>query len=198
MIKTIKVGLSAIVLFLLLGFSDPLRSDVLIKNSQFTIHYSEILEQPTSVEYLVKCTETLFSRKGLDFYICDSIKTSDSEDYKNNEWDKGHMAPAADFSCDSSLLRSTFTYLNCALQHEKLNRGVWKELEIRERELAINNRVKVKIIIHFSKNSVKLKSGATIPDGFTKIIQYRKVKEQYYFPNSEPKFDSYLDYTMKP
>jgi hypothetical protein len=43
----------------------------------------------------------------MDFFTCDSVKTSDSKDYESNVWDKGHMAPAADFNCDKIMLKKT-------------------------------------------------------------------------------------------
>ncbi len=101
----------------------------------FTLVYSEVLEQPKWVKYKVTCAENNVSRKGLDFYKEKTIHTSDNEDYVANDWDKGHMAPAAAFGCNAELLKQTFTYLNSALQHKSLNRGVWKELEEYERQL---------------------------------------------------------------
>jgi endonuclease G len=173
------------------------RETKIIKANIFTIHYSEALEQPIKVEYRVNCTQTLFSRKGLDFFTCDSIKTSDDLDYRDNVWDKGHMAPAASFACNQEELKATFSYLNCALQHENLNRGVWKNLEIHERELAKSNNVKIKIDIHFSKRSVRLQTGATIPDAFTKTVIYNNKKEVYYFLNSKPQHNDFKKYQIQ-
>ena len=182
---------------MVLGFVKPKRDSVVIKNSVFEIRYSEKLEQPTFVKYRVFCDQIIFSREGLDFYKCDTVHTSDDLDYLHNDWDKGHMAPAADFSCNRDKLIMTFSYLNCALQHKGLNRGVWKELEIYERKLSKKNSVGVTILVHFSVNSKVLASGATIPDGFTKILEYGKRKESYYFPNEEPKKLSYKEYKIK-
>src|SRR5210317_1385564 len=79
--------------------------------------YSEVYEQPLEVTYTVPCPNGQASRTGMDFYTDDSIHTSDDDDYYANVWDKGHLAPAAAFSCDKETLRKTFTYLNSALQH---------------------------------------------------------------------------------
>ena len=186
--------LCAIYVLFFSGTADPKRSDVYVQTNMFDIHYSEIYEQPTSVSYTVACTETKFSRSGLEFFKCDSIYTSDNADYANNEYDKGHMAPAADFACDKEKLKNTFTYLNCALQNERLNRGVWKMLETHERDLATKNTTTVSITIHFSKTSKKLPSGATVPDGFTKVIKSSTVTEKYYFPNVAPTKKTYAEY----
>jgi endonuclease G len=173
-----------------------LRDNVLVKTNMFTIVYSEVLEQPKKVEYIVQCTESKFSRDGLDFFTCDSIKTSDNADYANNEYDKGHMAPAAAFSCNKDKLKNTFTYINCALQQENLNRGVWRFLETYERNLAKTGTVKVTIELHYSKSSKVLSSGATVPDGFTKTIVAGNKTEKYYFPNIKPIKKSYTDYKL--
>ena len=194
MVKIIKVFSLICLWFLFLGAVQTKLPDVKIKTDQFSITYSQKFEQPLIVEYDVACTETKFSRKGLDFYVCDSIHTSDNDDYANNEWDKGHMAPASDFACDESLLKGTFTYLNCTLQQEKLNRGVWRLLESHERDLAIKGKTHVKIQCHFSKKSKKLSTGATIPDGYTKTIKCGNVTEVYYFPNTVPTKKTYNEY----
>ncbi|MFM7982580.1 MAG: DNA/RNA non-specific endonuclease, partial [Candidatus Fonsibacter sp.] len=93
-----------------------LRDKVKIKTKLFVIEYSEKLEQPTSIQYTVMCPNGTASRSGMDFYTNDSIHTSDNADYANNIYDKGHLAPAADFNCDRETLHQTFSYLNCALQ----------------------------------------------------------------------------------
>ena len=108
-----------------------LRDSIRIKTDIYEVIYSEKLESPRWVQYTVLCPNGTASRSGMDFYTNDSIKTSSNEDYVKNEWDKGHMAPAADFNCDKDMLRKTFSYLNCALQNQYLNRGVWRMLEER-------------------------------------------------------------------
>jgi len=174
-----------------------LRDSVYIKTNIFDIVYSEKLQQPKWIEYHVNCYDGKISRKGLDFYTCDSIKTSDSKDYENNEWDKGHLAPAADFNCDKNKLKMTFTYLNCVLQHEKLNRGVWRLLEEHERELSKKYSVNVEIRMVYSKTSKILPTGATIPDAFVKTISYGNKIEIYYFKNEIPLSTDYTKYLIK-
>jgi len=170
--------------------------EILIDAGIYKVLYSEKLEQPKEVWYNVKCSSGTFSRKGLDFYTNDSVHTSSSEDYEKNVWDKGHMAPAADFSCNKENLRQTFSYLNCALQHEKLNRGVWKNTEARERELAKTQKVKVHISIIFTEASEKLSTGATVPFAFKKEIIGESEKETYYFKNEAPLLKDYLKYKI--
>lgn len=176
------------------------RAEVKFKNEIFSGVYSEIYQQPLWVSYKVLCPNGTASRAGMDFYTNDSIITSDNLDYINNPYDKGHLAPAADFNCDKAMLLKTFSYLNCALQQENLNRGVWRFLELHERDLAKKGvNVSVRIELVFTSKSKKLLYGATVPDGFTKIISVNGIiTECYYFPNIEPKKGTkYIDYLIK-
>jgi endonuclease G len=192
-----KKFLISLILLIPLFVFGQLRDSVLVKSPIFKVMYSETLQQPKWIEYHVECGEGDFSRKGLDFYVCDSVKTSDGGDYEGNVWDKGHLAPAADFNCNKDYLKMTFSYLNCVLQHEKLNRGAWRLLEAYERDLSMKYSVDVKIKMVYSKKSMVLKSGATVPDGFYKTIKYNKVVEVYYFKNEPPVTNEYKKYKIK-
>jgi endonuclease G len=157
-----------------------------IKREHWQITYSEDFRQPLRVEYEVMCNDNsggYWSRKGLQFYNEPGVKTSIDADYYNNVWDKGHMAPAADFNCDSLALRQTFSYTNCALQHQDLNRGAWKQLEAYEKELALNNKVTIIIVLKFTKVT-RMPSGTAIPTHFQKTIYLNgKLFKLYLFPN---------------
>jgi len=177
------------------------RDSIYIKTQIFEMVYSEVLEQPKWVKYRVQCSQNSVSRKGLDFYKEKEYYTSDNGDYVNNEWDKGHMAPAAAFGCDINLLKQTFTYLNSSLQHQSLNRGPWKELEEYERNLRQkSDDINVYIRIDFNPPLKKVPGGATIPTGFYKTIQSKKlnIDECYYFYNVAPKSNQrFFDFKCK-
>ena len=175
-----------------------LRDSIYIKTDMFEIVYSEKLQQPKFIRYTVQCPNGTAPRTGMDFYVCDSIVTSDHKDYESNPYDKGHLAPAADFNCTKEKLYKTFTYLNCSLQQENLNRTTWRLLEVRERELAKTNKeVIVEIRCIFSSKSVVLPTGATIPDGYIKTIKYGNKVERYYFKNEKPISTDYNKYLIK-
>ena len=167
----------------------------LIKTDIFTVQYDQEKEQPVWVEYTVQCPTGTASRAGMDFYKDKNIHTSDNDDYKANIYDKGHLAPAASFNCDKETLYKTFTYLNSALQHEGLNRGVWKELEGFERDLANFFEVKVRVEVKFSDK--KVPGGATIPSQFTKIISFGGKQHTFIFPNESTKGKKWGDYLVK-
>jgi endonuclease G len=153
----------------------------------FTVEYSEVYQQPLNISYKVECTGGDVSRLGMSFKTYPGVITSDDADYVDNVWDKGHLAPAADFNCSEDMLKGTFTYLNCALQHEGLNRGPWKELERFERDLAkVYAFVTVEIKVHFEDNpKYWLKTGALVPVGFSKTIICDGEWFEFYFPNKD-------------
>lgn len=151
----------------------------------YSVEYSQKLQQPLKVEYMVNCPVPELSRDGLSFKKSPwGFKTSDNDDYKNNVWDKGHMAPAQSFACNEAQLRQTFYWENCALQHKDLNRGPWKEVEAFERDLAKHyDTVAVTIKLDFDKFSEVLESGATVPDAFRRHIHFGDQDIWLYFPN---------------
>ena len=179
-------------------FSQKALSDsIYVKTDMFEIVYSEKLQQPKFIRYTVQCPNGSAPRNGMDFYVCDSILTSDDKDYVNNPYDKGHLAPAADFNCTGEMLFKTFTYLNCSLQQENLNRTTWRLLEVRERDLAKIQKVVVEIRCVYSSKSIVLLTGATIPDAYYKTIKYGKTIEVYYFKNEKPLSTDYTKYKIK-
>ena len=158
-----------------------------VENSIFTVDYDEGLEQPIKLSYTVQCPTGGADRHGLNFWKVEGYHTSDNDDYKDNVWDKGHLAPAAAFNCTRDMVKSTFSYLNCALQHQSLNRGPWKELEAVERNLAMFYTVDVEIVVIFDETCEVLPTGATVPKAFVKTITFDGKSYQYYFPNEDPK-----------
>ena len=187
------------ILFLILFLSVQLLSaQQLIHRSIFDVCYSESKQQPLWLEYEVECNEGGFSRQGLNFTKDTQFSgvTSNNQDYYKNVWDKGHLAPAADFNCNYEKLTATFSFLNCALQHENLNRGPWKDLEKYERALSREYKVNVRIELEFDANSLLLRSGALVPSYFVKILTFNNQLEVYRFPNnasvSQTKWEDYL------
>lgn len=59
-----------------------------------------------------------------------------NNDYARSGWDRGHMAPAEDFSRDPEAMSESFLFSNIVPQHPKNNRLAWKELESLTREWA--------------------------------------------------------------
>jgi len=175
-----------LLLLLPISLFAQLRDSVYYTTPNFIINYSETLEGPRSIRYTVACPTGTASRSGMDFYTEKGVKTSDHKDYEANEWDKGHMAPAASFNCNRDMLFSTFTYVNSSLQQQSLNRGVWKKLEVRERELAATGDVKVFIRVEYGTQPSRVPTNAAIPVGYYKELKVGNKRECYYFKNVVP------------
>ena len=167
-----------------------LRDSVKVTNNVFSVIYSEKLEQPIWLKYRSTNRPTNVNRGSMDFYGEKLIKTSDNEDYKNNIYDKGHIAPAATFSDNMEILKQTFSYLNSALQDQYLNRGEWRLLEEQERKWDDLESLTVVVKVFFDKTSKKLLTGATVPSYFQKHIYFEKQKKWkcFVFLNENPKF----------
>lgn len=181
---------------LLLPFVAFAQPDVKVNKKYYQVNYSQKYKQPVAVDYGIRTRECNATRAGMDFFAEKGIITSSNVDYANNEWDKGHMAPAADFCFSKEAMLATFSYTNCALQHYKLNRGVWKELEAAEREWAKKDSIIIHIDIIFGKKPAKTPGGAMIPESFRKTITFYSTKKKlvYEFPNVPPTktLDKYL------
>jgi endonuclease G len=181
----------------LVGFGQ-LKDSIFVKTDIYEVMYSEKLEQPLWVKYQVLCTGVGASRKGMDFYTDKKIHTSDAKDYIHNVYDKGHCAPAADFNCNREMLFKTFSYLNCTLQNDKLNRVHWRLLEDYERLLAYTEGpVYVEIRMVFDTNPRRVPTGAAIPTAFYKIIKTRSKKLTFFFKNEQPSKPTFADYQVR-
>ena len=146
-----------------------------------------VIEYPKSTTIKI---DTIIKKTKLTKFVAPTgIITSDDGDYKQ-PYDKGHLAPKQSFP-NNEYNDFMFSFLNCALMHRSLNRGLWKALENKERGISKSAVLKVKILVSFGKNNV-VDGGASVPDFFTKILDYKKfdennevinVREVYTFPN---------------
>jgi DNA/RNA endonuclease G (NUC1) len=164
--------------------------NVTIKNKVFEVVYSQDLEQPLVIKYQSTNRPTNVNRGTMDFYTEKGIKTSDGADYKANIYDKGHGAPAATFSDNMENLKQTFSYLNCIMQDQYLNRGEWRLLEEQERKWDDTENLSIIIKSFFDKNPKRVPTGAAVPSHLQKHIYFEKQKvwKCFVFLNEKPKF----------
>ena len=164
--------------------------DVKVKNNVFEVLYSQSLEQPLWIKYRDINRPTNVNRGAMDFYKEPNIKTSDADDYKANIYDKGHGAPAASFSDNMENLKQTFSYLNCLMQDQYLNRGEWRLLEEQERKWDDTESLTVLIKCVFDTHPKRVPTGAAVPIALQKHIYFENQKKWkcYVFLNEKPKF----------
>lgn len=96
-----------------------------------TLHYAR-----SGIAYEVLTQQSLTQGKGVrkdqwhsDANLAKEARANNS-DYAicSDEFDKGHLAPAADQSYQAAI-DATFSYANCAPQYSGLNRGLWEHIE---------------------------------------------------------------------
>jgi endonuclease G len=164
--------------------------DVRIKNEVFEVLYSQSLEQPLVIKYRSTNRPTNVNRGAMDFYKEPNIKTSDADDYAKNIYDKGHGAPAATFSDNMVNLKQTFSYLNCIMQDQYLNRGEWRLLEEQIRKWDDTENITVLIKTFFDTPVKRVPTGAAIPSYLQKHIYFEKSNKWkcFVFLNQKPKF----------
>jgi DNA/RNA endonuclease G (NUC1) len=179
-----------LILVAVTSYSQDITQNIIVKNNVFEVLYSQSLEQPLKIKYRSTNRPTNVNRGAMDFYKEPNIKTSDADDYKANIYDKGHGAPAATFSDNQENLKQTFSYLNCILQDQYLNRGEWRLLEEQERKWDDTENLTVLITVHFDNPVKRIPTNAAIPSHLQKHIYFETQKKWkcYVFLNEKPKF----------
>ena len=175
-----------------------------IKTDIYTSIFNEEYQQPMVVEYTIFCepSSPTYDRDGISFKAYPGLSGSSSSDYTANVYDKGHMAPANTFACSEKWLRETFSYANCALQHQGLNRGAWAALERFERNLSgIYDDIEVRIELFFSDEWTTNSDPARIPASFVKSITWKEDGKEttlsFDFPNEDTTGRSFWEFQIK-
>lgn len=96
-----------------------------------------------------------------------------TEDYRNSDFDRGHLCPAADQKWSPEAMRDCFVMTNIAPQDHKLNSGAWATLEKKERLWAKRDSAIVIVAGPVYRNSDNRRLGETgvrVPSAFFKVI----------------------------
>jgi endonuclease G len=109
-----------------------------VSHAFYSLGYSEDWEQARWVSYFASSGHsTGTAKRRNDFRIDTSVSTGSSElsDYYKSGFDRGHLAPAHDFSWSASALSETFFMSNISPQVPSFNRGIWLSLENKIRDI---------------------------------------------------------------
>lgn len=168
--------------------SSDLREEVIVETEIFKVWYSEVKEQPTKLIYTSTNRPKNVDRGSMNFYTEGDVYTSNNADYYNNVWDKGHLAPAATYSDSMVNLKQTFSFLNCALQNQYLNRGEWRLLEEEEREWDDIENLTITVELEWNGDYEILPTGGHIPTHMIKTIYFETsgTCRKFRFPNEKP------------
>jgi endonuclease G len=125
------------------------------------------------------------NRKGVDFNPDPQIPTNlsaNDQTYKRSGFDKGHLAPAADFKESQELMDQSFYYSNAVPQRPEHNRGIWANLEGAVREMA-TRRGELYVVTGpvYSGDNQQFLAGTRIPDALYKVLVDTKTHEMTAF-----------------
>jgi len=171
----------------------------LIKHKAYYSVYSTTHKQPYFVAHIVPKDILYGSYTRNDGFVQDSLylNTADSTDYWASGYDRGHLAPAADFRWHKDAIKESFYYTNVAPQLKNFNRGAWSKLETLVREFAIDaNEIYVITGAVLNNKLPKLQQGSyqvSIPKYYYKIM-YDIYPPEYkaiacIMPNQDISFD---------
>lgn len=151
----------------------PIDGEQIIRHTGYTLSYNEEAEQPSWVAYELTKDEVLGGGTREDSFKEDpSVITGSATlaDYKGSGYDRGHMAPAADFKWSSEAMSDTFFLSNMSPQAPSFNRGIWADLEAAIRTMAYDN------------DEIYVVTGPVLTDGPYETIGKNKVAipKRYY------------------
>ena len=157
-----------------LGIPGP--SDKVIDREGYALGYSEKNKQPFWVTYRLTRgeVETNLLDRTNDFRPDPLIENSPTpNDYIRSGYDRGHIAPAADFRWSTNAMHESFYMSNMSPQTPALNRDLWMRAE-RYTRLCAKQEGSVYVVsgpIITNENPEAIgESKVIVPDAFYKII----------------------------
>ena len=116
------------------------KTNQVVKHEYYTLSYNESHEQAEWVAYELKKGYVKNNNFKRPFFIeDDKVKTgsADWRNYKNTNYDKGHLCPAGDMEFSLDAYNDTFFTSNISPQVRNFNNGVWNRLEQKVRYWAV-------------------------------------------------------------
>ena len=177
-----------------------LKGEKIIHHTGYSFVYSEDHEQAKWVAYVLNNKELDGIVDRSDNFREDPFVSSGSADYSDyakSGYDRGHLAPAADMKWSEKAMSESFYYSNMSPQLPAFNRGIWKKLEEKIRDWALENDSILIVTgpILPSKNQKKLATigpnSVTVPAYYYKVIlDFKKEKSKsiaFILPNKGSK-----------
>jgi endonuclease G len=115
-----------------------------ICHTNYAIHYRyDTKTAEYVVEHLDNADITGPAKRKDDFRPDDQIPAEHSatlEDYSGEPYDRGHLVPGADNRANPEVMSESFFLSNMTPQVPNNNRGIWRILELKVRDWALENR----------------------------------------------------------
>jgi len=152
------------------------RQEQTITHIGYTVSYNSNWKIPNWVAYELTKEEVEGVVPRFDVFLPDPEipyeKSATTYDYQNTGWDRGHMAPAGDMKWSEQAMKESFYLSNICPQNKNLNGGIWNDLEIQVRGLAMQKE-KIYIvcgpIVSKQPKTIGVNKVA-IPDAFFKVL----------------------------
>lgn len=113
----------------------------IIHHFAYTLEFYNQYKQPSWVAYMIcrSRAEDNEATRSDDFRPDPAVHNGSAtpQDYVHSGYDKGHLAPSADFRWNAEAQSESFFMSNMSPQRPAFNRGVWKRLEDQVRKWAI-------------------------------------------------------------
>lgn len=190
--------------FLLLLFvSFSLGAQIItVKHTAYEIHLDTILKEPVYTHYIL--TPEMFVTQVHRTHF--SFDPSVSHKYQGTGfgsfaskygYDRGHLAPDADFRTNDLIEKEAMYYDNTAVQEKKFNETLWKYLEEHVRNLGKRHKVEVWTGCIYEGSTAKFHD-LVVPTHYWKVIRYNGVTEAWKIPNVTPTTKDFNLYKVDP
>jgi len=107
-------------------------TDQIVYHTAYTLQYNETYEQADWVAYYLTKDRLYGGVSRTNDYRADPSVTTESaqlSDYSGTGYNRGHLAPAADFTWSSTAMSESFYLSNMSPQIYAFNAGIWETLE---------------------------------------------------------------------
>jgi endonuclease G len=156
-----------------IGYPLALTTDTILSYKGFDLAYNEQYEQAAWVAYVLTREEIESGNIGRtdNFRPDPNLLTGSASlaDYRGSGFDRGHLAPAGDMKWDTTAMSESFLMSNMSPQAPAFNRGIWRKLETRVRDWAME------------KDSLYVITGPVLSPIDSVIGENRVGIPQYYF-----------------
>lgn len=156
-----------------------------IHHASMSIGYNEQHEQANWVAHIVTRDIAEGSvRRTNDFRVDPAVEsgTPVTSDYWESGYDRGHLAPSADFRWSKTALSESYFYSNMSPQLPEFNRGIWAEVENKVREWSILKGELYVVtggILEDGLKTIGDSNQVSIPKKYYKVLlDYRSAKPQ--------------------
>ena len=157
------------------SYSPTTHQGVVVDHRYYSLSYVEEHEQAEWVCYHLVDTSLIKKVERKDHFRSDPLIITGSatlEDYKGSNYDRGHLAPAADMLFSERAMLTSFFLSNMSPQEPSFNRGIWKKLEALIRSWAVEKK-SLHIVTGsiFENNKGYIGSNkVTVPGAYYKVI----------------------------